>query len=190
MLDNCTRPYVWLGAVVQCRGSNTFSVVAEETTCHDPSVVALSELTPDDWALWRALRIEATTAEPDAFGSTLDQVIATTESQWRARLGDSSLHLVARQGNVAVGMAAINDGFELSSVWVRQMARGSGIGHRLVDAALRWAAARGARLVHLAVRETNPSAISLYRAHGFIAVGEDYLNPQRIHRLILMSAAV
>jgi len=150
-------------------------------------VTGVHELTPQDWALWRALRIEATTTEPEAFGSTLDEVVATTDAQWRAWLGEPSLHLVARQGSVAVGMAAINHDFELGSVWVRPTARGSGIGHRLVEAALRWAASREAPMVRLAVRETNAAAISLYRTHGFVEVGDDYLNPERVHRLILMA---
>lgn len=150
-------------------------------------MIAVHELTPDDWALWRALRIEATTTTPDAFGSTLDAVIATTEVQWRARLSELSLHLVARQGDVPVGMAAVSHSFELGSVWVHPAARGSGIGHRLVEAALQWAASKGSSLVHLAVRETSAAAIGLYRAHGFVEVGEDYLNPERVHRLILMA---
>ncbi len=150
-------------------------------------MIAVEELTPDDWAQWRALRIEATTTEPEAFGSTLADVVATTEAQWRARLSNPSLHLVARQGGDAVGMAAVNHEFELGSVWVRPNARGSGTGHRLVEAALRWAASRRAPSVRLAVRETNVAAIGLYRAHGFIEVGDDYLNPERVHRLILMA---
>jgi ribosomal protein S18 acetylase RimI-like enzyme len=150
-------------------------------------VIAIQELEPDDWALWRALRIEATITEPDTFGSTLDEVISTSETQWRARLGDEALHIVALRGGVAIGMAAVDQSFELGSVWVRPTARGSGVGHRLVDAALRWAASRQNRPVHLAVRATSTPAISLYRAHGFVEVGEDYLNPERVHRLILMA---
>ncbi len=168
-------------------GPLSISVVAAGAVCQDPAVIAVQELRSEDWAIWRALRIEATTAEPEAFGSTLAEVLATTETQWRARLSKESLYLVAHRGDDAVGMAAVNDEFELGSVWVRPHARGSGAGHRLVDAALRWAASHGAPSVRLAVRETNAAAIGLYRAHGFIEVGDDYLNPERVHRLILMA---
>lgn len=152
-------------------------------------MIAIHELGPGDWMLWRPLRIEATTTEPDAFGSTIDEVVATTEAQWRVRLAEPSLHLVACQGSLAVGMAAVTHGFDLGSVWVRVTARGSGVGHRLVEAALRWATSRQAPVVHLAVRETNAAAIGLYRTHGFVEVGDDYLNPERVHRLILMARA-
>jgi ribosomal protein S18 acetylase RimI-like enzyme len=175
------------GSSLAASGPRRISVVATGAVCQDPAVIAVQELTPDDWALWRALRIEATTTEPEAFGSTLAEVVETTEAQWRARLSKPSLHLVARRGGDAVGMAAVNHEFELGSVWVRPNARGSGTGHRLVEAALRWAASRKAPLVRLAVRETNAAAIGLYRAHGFIEVGDDYLNPERVHRLILMA---
>jgi hypothetical protein len=77
---------------------SSFSVAATDAVCQDPSVNAILELGPGDWMLWRALRIEATTTEPDACGSTIDEVAATTEAQWRARLAEPSLHLVACQG--------------------------------------------------------------------------------------------
>jgi hypothetical protein len=64
--------------------------VATGAICQDPAVIAVQELTPGDWALWRALRIEATTTEPEAFGSTLAEVVATTEAQWRARFSKPS----------------------------------------------------------------------------------------------------
>jgi ribosomal protein S18 acetylase RimI-like enzyme len=187
VLPEHRRPRIVPGSV--CATRCRFSVAVTDAVCQDPSVIAVQELGPGDWMLWRALRIEATTTEPDAFGSTIDEVVATTEPQWRARLAEPSLHLVARHGNVAVGMAAVHHDFELGSVWVRPTARGCGAGHRLIEAALRWAASREAPLVHLAVRETNAAAISLYRTHGFVEVGEDYLNPERVHRLILMARA-
>jgi len=137
------RPFSHLGRKV-------FQLWQPARFCQHPTVIAVQPLTPDDWAQWRALRIEATTTEPEAFGSTLAEVAATTEAQWRARLSTPSLHLVARQESDAVGMAAVNHEFELGSVWVRPNARGSGTGHRLVEAALRWAASREAPLVRLA----------------------------------------
>lgn len=49
--------------------------------------------------------------------------------------------------------------------------RRDGIGRTLVEAALRRARCRGARVAHLEVREGNAAARALYAGLGFLAVG-------------------
>jgi ribosomal-protein-alanine N-acetyltransferase len=49
--------------------------------------------------------------------------------------------------------------------------RGQGAGRRLVQAAIGWAASRGAETMFLEVGETNAAALAVYRHHGFVAVG-------------------
>lgn len=46
-------------------------------------------LTPDDWRLWRELRLAALADAPDAFLSRLAdwQGAGDTEARWRARVG-------------------------------------------------------------------------------------------------------
>ncbi|MHB8177163.1 MAG: GNAT family N-acetyltransferase [Vulcanimicrobiaceae bacterium] len=62
-------------------------------------------------------------------------------------------------------------------MWVAPFARGRGVGDRLVDAVIEWAAQQRAARVVLAVMESNEHAARLYRRHGFVDVGIVEGNP-------------
>src|SRR5579884_3881937 len=55
----------------------------------------------------------------------------------------------------------------LEDLFVRDTARGSGVGRALVEAAIRRAAERGCRRIELDVSEGNASALALYESAGF-----------------------
>jgi ribosomal protein S18 acetylase RimI-like enzyme len=55
----------------------------------------------------------------------------------------------------------------LEDLYVRDEARGSGLGRALTEAVLARAAARGCRRVELDVNSENPAALALYQSLGF-----------------------
>jgi ribosomal protein S18 acetylase RimI-like enzyme len=55
----------------------------------------------------------------------------------------------------------------LEDLYVRDAARGSGLGRTLTEAAIERARARGCRRIELDVNETNTTAIALYASVGF-----------------------
>lgn len=134
-------------------------------------------LTEDQWAEWRALRLAALAADPEAFGSTLAEWSGPgdAESRWRGRLVAVALNVLADLDGEAVGMLSASLPVEgtaaLLSMWVAPAARGHGVGDALIGAALRWARTQGARRLALDVRQGNLPAILLYRRHGFYDVG-------------------
>ena len=69
-----------------------------------------------------------------------------------------------------IGWFAGGDG-EIANIAVAADARGSGIGGRLLDAALAAARDAGSRTVHLEVRESNVPAQALYASRAFAPVG-------------------
>jgi ribosomal protein S18 acetylase RimI-like enzyme len=152
-------------------------------------VIELRLLTPDDWSVWRFLRLSALAESPGAFGSRLADWLGDgdREDRWRARLSiPGSRNVVAKLGGEPVGMASgvpfpvVPDGppprkvgdIELISMWVAPSARGHGVADMLIQDLVAWAAHFGSPAVRLSVRETNASAIALYRRHGFEATGE------------------
>ena len=159
-------------------------------------MVTLRVITPDDWPLWRALRIAALTDAPHAFKTRLADWHNGEEERWRARLEiPGAYHVAAMLDELAVGMASglptDGDTRELRSVWVGSEARGHGVGTRLISAVEAWAQETGAATLKLAVIPGNEPAIVLYRRNGFVDAGElgDVL-PDGVTRELIMVKSV
>ncbi|MDQ2665915.1 MAG: GNAT family N-acetyltransferase [Gemmatimonadota bacterium] len=135
-----------------------------------------------EWEMYRQLRLAALREAPDAFGSTLAREQAFTEEEWITRLAEASVSeldqpLVAEDDGRAVGLCWVridpNDSSTaaLYQVWVHPDARRRGVGEGLLQAAMRWAHAAGARTMMLTVSLGRNSAVQLYKRAGFIDVG-------------------
>ncbi|MER7440819.1 GNAT family N-acetyltransferase [Micromonospora avicenniae] len=143
-------------------------------------MIEIRLLTPDDWRIWRDVRLAALAEAPYAFGSRLSdwQDDGDREERWRSRLEIPGSHnLVAALGGRPVGQAsgvptATTGVAELISMWVHPQARGHGVADALVDAVARWARQAGADRLRLAVMAGNERAARLYRRHGFVPTGE------------------
>ena len=138
----------------------------------------LQQLSPDDWRLWRIVRLQALEEAPYAFGTALSdwQDEGDRESRWRNRLDDVPFNVVAAVDGRPVGQVSGTDlddrlSVELISMWVAPIARGTGIGEALIDAVVGWAERIGAHGVSLAVRHPNLHAIALYERAGFVYRG-------------------
>jgi ribosomal protein S18 acetylase RimI-like enzyme len=134
----------------------------------------IARLGPEDWELFREIRLRALREAPYAFGSRYDDWVAAPESRWRDRVASVPLNLVARRGDELVGMASgVLDGEEgagLISMWVDPAARGSGVGAALIRTVVAWAAEAG-RPTYLMVRSDNAPAIAAYARAGFVDLG-------------------
>jgi len=142
-------------------------------------VVDVLVMTPDDWQLWRKLRLAALAEAPGAFGSTLAGWSGSgdTEERWRARLANVPLNLALTVGGEPVGMVSATapdaDGeVELISLWVAPAARGREVGDEAIRQVAAWAYDEdpGHPLV-LSVKTDNKPARALYERHGFVDAG-------------------
>ena len=138
-------------------------------------------LYPDEWAIYRELRLRSLADAPDAFYSTLDAESARSAEDWAARLAAAAVSgadcpLVAEldgqpAGLVWAKMDSINPLLvHLFQMWVAPECRGKGVGRGLLDAALAWAREREVRFAELDVTLGNASALRLYERAGFKAV--------------------
>lgn len=142
-------------------------------------VIELRVVGPDDWRVWRALRLDALAGAPEAFGSRLAdwQGSGDREARWRDRLSiRGALDLIAFVDDVPVGAASgvPTDAAgcrELISMWVTPGVRGRGVGDDLVCSIANWASAQGASMLQLSVKELNLPARRLYDRHGFVDSG-------------------
>jgi ribosomal protein S18 acetylase RimI-like enzyme len=147
-------------------------------------MVTVRRLGPDDWEMFREIRLRSLADSPDAFGSTLEREQAFTEADWRQRLS-GPVYAVTDPGPVAVG-GLFDDGGVLHvwGMWTDPAHRGRGHAHRILDALI----APDADAV-LDVNVTNQAARATYERYGFVATGHlEPLRPgsdQRMEQMVL-----
>ncbi|GAB2690470.1 GNAT family N-acetyltransferase [Thalassiella azotivora] len=146
------------------------------TSQHAPGEVVVERLGPADAERFRALRLTALAADPDAFFSTLDAERDLTDDAWRERLAGTTATWAASLDGQDVGLVGCvpvsHDGFpELVSLWVGPGARGRGVGRLLVETVADFARGTGARELHLWLADSNTAAAALYDRLGAVPTG-------------------
>ncbi|KNB49646.1 GNAT family N-acetyltransferase [Streptomyces caatingaensis] len=137
--------------------------------------ITVRPLAPDEWRLYRTVRLAALADAPYAFCSTWAGEKAFTEETWRGRLARRGTFLAEDGGEpcglVSVVPAESAGDADLVSMWVAPSARGRGAAGLLVGAALARAAEEGFARLRLWVTEGNDPAERLYARHGFVRTG-------------------
>lgn len=136
-------------------------------------------LTPADAALYRAIRLEALSAHPEAFSSTFAREREKPLAWFEERLTSSDVFGAFIDDEI-VGVAGFRrqDGpqtmhkGDLWGMYVRQSAGRAGLGRRLVDTIIAHAAGHVEKL-QLSVASQNEAALRLYTAAGFVEYGRE-----------------
>jgi GNAT superfamily N-acetyltransferase len=145
----------------------------------------------DDWVKLRAIRLEALSDSPEAFGSTYAVAAKLSNYQWRSMVERSLYFLAERDGDV-VGMVSggLNDRRPgthwLYGMFVTPSARGTDTASLLVDAVVEWAKGEGATELYLHVTSIAQRARAFYARVGFLATGENF-GMDRDPRLTMMT---
>ncbi len=146
-------------------------------------------LQSDDGMLIKRVRLRSLADAPYAFGlRSFEEEAKLPDSHWHelaAQVGgrdprwrDRCASWVVLDGDDACGTATcylcprVPGHAYFTSAWVDPRYRRRGLGRELVDAAIAWAAARGAAHLRLWVDDTNPGAAEFYRSLGFVPTGE------------------
>jgi len=146
--------------------------------------VQVVKLTPDEWRLYKQIRLESLLVEPQALASSYADVVKRPKSQWQERLiearaGKKSWLLFAKENERIIGMIGAyigeeSDVVEIISVYVTKEKRGLGAATALMEAILTEVAKFGAfRKAVLTVNAGQTAAVALYRHFGFQIVGEN-----------------
>jgi GNAT superfamily N-acetyltransferase len=134
----------------------------------------IRRLAPDEWQVFREVRLAALRDAPYAFGSTYERESVADERNWRERLANRTQLVAEIEGGVAgmaAGIRSDESSAALISMWVAPPARGKGVGSRLVNAVLDWAEQEGYDSVSLWVTDGNVVAERLYERCGFTRTG-------------------
>jgi GNAT superfamily N-acetyltransferase len=138
----------------------------------------IRRLGPDDWQLWRDVRLAALADAPYAFGSTLAREREYDEDAWRSRLGRSSgVFAAAFVGDDPAGIIACwtperTDTVNLVALWVTPAARGLGTADALVGEVVAWATEHRRPRVELHVADGNDRARRVFLRNGFVPTGK------------------
>ena len=147
------------------------------------------------WRRLKSLRERAVRDSPDAFGSTLAEILSVSQEQWIEQL-EKLPTFVACEQVADIGMARASfasDSAEawLISMWVAPDFRGRRAGEQLVDAVIALARDRGCAKIFLEVADHNVPAVLLYERLRFRATGDKGRFPSprahiTEHRRVLM----
>lgn len=138
-----------------------------------------------DAEAYRALRLAALRAHPEAFGADYAQSAAQPPAYWQERMrrgagGEHGVSYVAEATGALVGITGLVRHHDepkarhaglIVSVYVAPEWRGAGVASALLEACLAWARQLELRLVRLAVATSNTPAIRTYLRHGFTVYG-------------------
>ncbi len=142
---------------------------------------AIRQAVAADAEAFRALRLEALQAHPEAFGSDYESESKLSMADWVHRVAGRPLAttFLAEAMAQPIGMCALNGAERvklrhsatIGGVFVRPEWRGRGVAQALVAAAVSLARERGFMLVKLAVITGNARAIRVYERAGFRGYG-------------------
>lgn len=146
----------------------------------------IRRLGPDDVQAYRDLMLLAYDASPESFTSTRREREQLPVSWWENRLskaaGASEFVYGAIDGEMLVGVCGMSrqtgdktaHKVKVLGMFVRESARGSGLGAALLSAIIDHALKMpGTAIAQLTVSQGNASAIRLYEQHGFTAFGTE-----------------
>jgi len=143
----------------------------------------VGRIQPEEWQVYRQVRLAALAEAPYAFMSTLEREKAFGEDAWRQRLASpTAATFIAWRDGEPTGTAtgklddpadehAVPGAWQLVGMWVDPSARGTGIARELVEAVAKHARALGAASLVLWVTEINDRARAFYRKLGFVPTG-------------------
>ncbi len=152
----------------------------------DEMLVKIIKLSPQHWAKYKAIRLEALKSDPIAFADIYDNAVVNEDSYWKKRLiNPEQIWLFAEFDSHIVGMigAYLKDNNQPSEsaaivgVYVSKNYRGKGICKKLMNQVLEDISKTGfIKKVKLWVAETQNSARKLYEKSGFKYIGKDKKN--------------
>jgi ribosomal protein S18 acetylase RimI-like enzyme len=144
----------------------------------ESQTVTVRRLLPQDWQVYRAIRLAMLKESPWAFGATLAEAASFDPQLWRQRLAGNAVFL-ARMAELPAGSATYSDhrisvpgDCGLFGMWVDPGFRKGGVGRALVEAVVAQARAAGKRRVVLHAVSGNLPAVALYERAGFVPIGD------------------
>ena len=135
-------------------------------------------LSPDDWALFRELRLAALRTDPAAFAAVHADWADLPEAEWRARIADNAVFAIldgARPAGLAGWLRERSSRAAhramVVMMWIAPEARGRGAAVKLLDVMAEAALPEGIVQFEVSTGADNAAAQAAYLAAGFSRIG-------------------
>jgi len=142
--------------------------------------INIVSLTPDQWEIYRDIRLNGLLEDPQAFGRSYEEEIAFPQEKWRQRASNSNNFMALENGIPLGTMGAYisdesgNKVANIVGVFVSKEERGKGIGSKLLDAVLdKIKQNQSIKKIKLSVNKDQTLAVKLYEKFGFKITGEE-----------------
>ena len=143
-------------------------------------MIEIKPMQAGQWQLHKSVRCAALANAPNAFSSTLDDVLKRSDAEWQQLTRQYASHpnshtYFAFENYIACGISAcvINgENVELFSVWVDPKHRRKGVGRALVEYGRKWSLSKGAIRIKVGIYQDNQNAVVFYRSMGFVDSGQ------------------
>lgn len=134
--------------------------------------IEVTKLPTDQWKKYRAIRLAALKADPQAFGSSYEEEIDLPEADWHSRINAMWFAIVDGQVVGLIGLLQRENHANkhcgcIISFWVKPSFRGYGVGKSLIQNVQQNAKSLGIKKISLNVSTTQANAKSLYESTGF-----------------------
>lgn len=155
-------------------------------------MIRLERISPENVAVFKAIRLRALEDSPKAFGSTYARESQLTDEEWLQRcrrwVTEGSIGYIALDGESPCGLVACYTeeqdphSAHVISMWFDPRYRRAGVGTVLIEALKTWGSSRGLGQLRLMVTSVNTGAARFYERLGFSMTGktEPYPNDPAI----------
>ena len=139
----------------------------------------IKRLEPDDWRLWKDIRLEALKIDPESFGGAYEEETLKTDEYWRQNLEDHYLlglfeaeQLVATAGFHQLTSKKLCHRGMIFSVFTKKQARQKGYSRHLLQEIITYAKSHVKQL-HMHCSTKNKEVLTFYQSLGFTVYGTE-----------------
>lgn len=140
-------------------------------------MIEITKLSPNQWGLYRDLRLEALRSDPIAFGSSFEEEVVLPKEVWLNRIPNALFAFIEgkpvglitwrREDRIKIRHTAY-----INSMYVTGKFRSQGIGCKLMNAAIdSIKVSHGILKIRLSVIAPQVAAFKLYTGFGFTPIG-------------------
>lgn len=136
---------------------------------------SLKRLTPDDWRLYKQLRLEALKNTHGAFGGSYDSESLLADTEWQGRLVQPGCAFwVLYDQNRPIGMTGVvqaKDSAETTALiasYIHPDYRGKGLSNFFYKARIEWSKENGYKRIIVSHRASNAASKAANQKFGFI----------------------